>query len=157
MTATPKKLKISIDTIVTFVLLVFSSLYFAMSFQYAYWAGRVPGAGFIPRWASGFCVLLCLFTLVKSFREEGMAIKDVIPNKTAAINIGVSWLAMILFAVFSKKIGLAITSVLMLTLLFKLGNKWPKAILYAVITAAACFVLFKVVLKVPVPVNRFGW
>ena len=157
MNATPKGNKLSIDTIVTFLLLVFSSLFFAMSFQYAYWAGRVPGAGFIPRWTSGFCIVFCVVALIKSIKGGGLPVKEIFPNKKAAVNIGISWAAMICFALFSKTIGLLITSVVMLTLLFKLGNKWPKAVLFAVITAAACFVLFKIVLKVPVPVNKFGW
>ncbi len=150
-----KKLKHS--TLMCFLLLVFTSVYFAMSFKYGYWDGYNPGAGFLPRWCSGILLVLLVIYFFRSLKEEGVSVADVFPKGIGGANILICWAALIFFALTAKKIGMLVSSTVMLSFLFGRTSKWYKAILYAVILAGICFVIFKILLQVPVPVNKLGW
>lgn len=150
-----KSMKLS--TFVCFILIIFTSVYFTQSFTYVYWDGYGPGAGFMPRWCSGILLILLIVYFVKSLKEEGINLSEAFPKGIGRINILITWAALIFFAVFSKKMGLVITSIVMLTVLFGRSMKWYKAVLIGTVVTLCCFYLFKIVLKVPVPVNKLGW
>lgn len=150
-----KNMKIS--TLVCLVLALFSGVYITQSLHYDYWHGYGPGAGFVPLWSSGIMLTLCLISLFQSFRMEGIRLAKFFPAGAAMGNIIVTCLGLIFFAVFSNILGMVITSTAMLALLFGRSLKWTKALLYSGMVSVCCFVLFKIILQVPVPTNQFGW
>lgn len=150
-----KNLKIS--TIVCLVLILFSAVYITQSLLYDYWHGYGPGAGFVPLWSSGIMLALSIISLIQSFKTEGIKISEFFPPGAAKGNIVITCLALIFFAIFSTILGMVVTSTVMLTLLFGRSLKWSKALFYSVMVSVCCFVLFKIILQVPIPTNSFGW
>jgi putative tricarboxylic transport membrane protein len=148
---------IKFSTLICIFFIVFSSVYLYQSFQYSYWHLYSPGAGFVPRWVSGLMLILSIICLVNSLKEEGIKVNEVFPKGVGMGNLIVAWVSLIFFTAVSKKLGLIITSSIMLSALFGRSIKLHKAIIYGTIVSLFCFVLFKIILKVPVPVNKFGW
>ena len=156
----PKKFKLGdmkVSTAVSLLLVVFSGAFLAASFGYQYWAGYGPGAGFMPRWSSGALLILSIVSLIQSFKQPGMKISELFPSRDAVKNLLITWGALLFFIVFCKILGFVITSIIMLFALFTRGMKWKTALICSVVVAVVCFVLFKMVLMVQVPVNVFGW
>ncbi|MFA5026538.1 MAG: tripartite tricarboxylate transporter TctB family protein [Candidatus Methylomirabilota bacterium] len=148
---------LKLSTVVTFVLIVLSSAYFLESFNFVYWQKYGPGPGFAPRWASLITLGLLILCFFQSFKGEGIRLSETFPKGDGRVNILVTWASLILFVLFSKTLGFTVTSIAMLTVLFGRNMKWPKAVLISVIVSLCCFFIFKSLLQVPVPVNRFGW
>lgn len=148
---------LKISTLVSFAMAVFAGAYLVASFGYQYWAGYGPGAGFMPRWCSGALLALSLVAFFQSFRQEGMKVSELFPSKVAVTNLLVTWGALVFFVVFCKLLGFVITTTLMLFALFTRGMKWKPALIWSIAVAIICFLLFKSVLMVQVPVNQFGW
>lgn len=150
-------IKLKFSTVVSIALILFSSAYFIQSLQYEYWYGYGPGAGFMPRWSSGFMLGLSIICLIQSIKEDGIKLSEFLPKGVGRVNLLITWLGLICFALFAKKLGLIVTSIILLTILFNRGTKLRRAFILAVIVSLCCFVLFKIILQVPVPVNKFGW
>ena len=156
----PKTFKLGdmkVSTAVSRLLVVFSGACLAASFGYQYWAGYGPGAGFMPRWSSGALLILSIVSLIQSFKQPGMKLSELFPSSDAVKNLLITWGALLFFIVFCKILGFVITSTIMLFALFTRGMKWKTALICSVVVAVVCFVLFKMVLMVQVPVNVFGW
>lgn len=150
-----KNMKFS--TLVTVILIIFTAAYFVYSFQYDYWSGYGPGAAFMPRWASGIMLALLFLSLFKSLKKQGPKVSEAFPKGFGRKNNIIAWLCLIFFVLFSKKIGVLITSIIILTILFGINTKWYKALALAVVVSICCFFVFSVILEVPVPTNKFGW
>lgn len=148
---------VNLSTLVSLVLVIFSAFYFYQSFEYDYWYGYGPGAGFTPRWTSSIMLILCIIAFVQSFKEDGIKVVDTLPKGEGWINIFIAIISMIFFVLFAKKIGFIITSTIMLTVLFGRSQKWYKAFIFGLVLTLICFYIFKILLKVPVPVNRLGY
>lgn len=151
--------KIKLDTVICFCFILFSLFYFYFAMHLKLWGGKyAPGPGFIPRWVSGMMFVLSVIAFVNSLKGNGITLKEALPaNITSKINLFVCWGGLIFFLIFVKKIGFLVTSIILLSALFSRGTKWPKAILLGSIVSVVCFVIFKMVLQVQIPVNQFGW
>jgi hypothetical protein len=148
---------IRLSTAASICLIVFSCLYLAQSLQYSYWYRYGPGAGFVPSWCSGLMLALSVVCLFESFKERGLRIGELFPNAAGRANIFATWLALTLFALLAEILGTLVSSTVMLTVLFGRSMRWKQALIYGTVVTVCCFVLFKIVLSVPVPVNGFGW
>jgi hypothetical protein len=147
-----------ISTVVSAVLFVFSGLYFLQSLQYIYWQGYSPASGFAPRWVSGLCAVFCAVSTIQSLKKDGIPLKDLFPKGEGRKNLIIFWVTLFFFVFLAPVFGFFISSLALLTALFKLGvSKWRKALLYSIILTACCYVVFEVLLNVPLPVNRLGW
>ncbi len=149
--------KIKFTTVLCLALILFSAFFLVQSMQLKYWQGYGPGAGFVPLWCSGITLGLSIISFIQSFKRDGIKLSEVFPAGIGRKNIIITWLSLVFFVVFAKILGFIATSVIMLTVLFNRSLKLNKAIISSVILAVCCFVLFKLILQVPVPVNKFGW
>ena len=150
--------KVQLSTIVSLVLFLFSALYFYQSMQYAYWVAYGPGAGFVPSWVSGLCTVLCGICTFNSLRENGLELRDAFPKGIARMNLFTFWAGLLFFIIVVPVLGFLVTSVVLLSVLYSLGEKNRiKAVCYGIVTTAIAYGIFKILLKVPVPVNHFGW
>ena len=152
-----KKLKFS--TVMTVFLFIIMSVYFAMSFQYSYMdaSSYSIGSGFLPRWCSGIMLVLLVIYFFRSLKEEGISITEVMPKGVGLFNILLCWAGLIFFAVLAKPLGVVIASMALLFALYSRGCKWYRALIYSAITTAVCFVVFKVLLEIPLPTNQWGF
>ncbi len=151
--------KIKLNTVICGIFLLLAVGYFAIGMGLRYWSNQyAPGPGFIPRWVGGAMIVLSLIAFIQSFKQEGITLDEVLPkDKKCRINLYVTWGSLIFFLVFVKKIGFMITGSIVLSALFSRGTPIKKAIPLAIIVTLVCFLVFKVLLQVQVPTNRFGW
>lgn len=151
--------KIKLNTVMCGIFLAFALFYFYIAMGLKYWGGAyAPGPGFIPRWTSGAMIVLSAFALKKSFKEKGPVLSEVLPkDRTGRINLFVCWGALLFLMFFVEKLGFVLTASLALTAMLSRGTKWPKAALIGVSLTLICFVIFKVLLQMQIPVNQFGW
>jgi len=99
-------------------------------------------------------LIVCFY---QSFKEEGKTLADTFPKGHGGVNVIVTWASLILFLTLSKTLGFTVTSVIMLTILFGRNIKWHKALVLSLIVSLCCLFVFKSLLQVPVPVNKYGW
>ncbi len=114
-----------------------------------------PGSGLLSLLAGGFLTLFALILFFKSFsREKEMQ------TRIAALWEGMNWHRSVTIAVVVlgyilglESIGFIICSFLLIFFMLKvLGNySWGKAVLISVITTAASYLIFSVLLKVTLP------
>jgi len=151
--------KIKISTVISFCFVLFSLFYFYHAMQLKLWSSKyAPGPGFIPRWVSGFMFILSLIAFVQSFKESGITLDKILPkSRSSKINLFVCWAGLVFFLLFVKRLGFVITSSVLLSTMFSRGTKWPKAIILGILVSICCFIVFKMVLQVQIPTNRFGW
>lgn len=149
--------KIKFSTLVCLIFVLFSGAYLLESFNYTYWLNYTPGAGFMPRWVGALMMGISIICLVQSFRGDGITVSEVLPKGSGRINLFIVWAVMIFFILFAKVLGFVVTSTAVLAALFSRGYKWPKAIFLGVLVSVICYVLFKVLLGVPIPTNKLGF
>lgn len=151
--------KIKLNTLACGAFVAVSLFFFYNSMLLKYWSSKyAPGPGFIPRWASGFLILLSVIAFIYSLKEEGITLDQLLPpDKTRRVNLYVTWGSLVFFLLFVKLIGFLPTSFVMLTSMFSRGTKLPKAALISAILTICCYIVFKVVLKVQIPTNQLGW
>ena len=111
----------------------------------------------MPRWASVITLGVLIVCFYQSFKEEGKTLADTFPKGHGGVNVIVTWASLILFLTLSKTLGFTVTSVIMLTILFGRNIKWHKALVLSLIVSLCCLFVFKSLLQVPVPVNKYGW
>ena len=151
--------KIKLSTVVGAAFFGYALFYFYISLGLQYWSGIfAPGPGFIPRWTSGFMVVLSAFAVINSFKEDGPLLSEALPKeRTGKINLFVSWGVLFFILFFVEELGFLVTASIALTVMFSRGTSWPKAALFGVIFSLCCFVVFKVLLQMQIPVNQFGF
>lgn len=138
------------------VILGFSIICFVTSFQYKYIILDGPGPGLLPRWATIMLMLLTCVYIYNSISNP-VLLKDIMPEKKIAIENLLIMLYMVLFIVIVRYTGFVIALTIMLFLLFREQFRWFIALAVAGGSSVALFLLFDVMLKVPLPVNTFGW
>ena len=79
-------------------------------------------------------------------------------DKTARTNLFVCWGGLVFFLCFVKLLGFVTAGSLLMIALFQRGTgKWKYAVPLGIALTLICFFIFKVLLQVQVPVNKFGW
>lgn len=131
--------------------------YLIASFAYPYKNRFGMGPGFFPRWVAVLAIFSGIaYTLISVFRDK-FIVGDVFPGKKELLNVLTVILAILAFVLVVKYIGFLIASTLLLFVIFIRSYKWPKALLFALITSAIVFGIFKLGFHVPVPINRWGF
>ena len=151
--------KIKINTVVCAIFLAFALFYFYVAMGLKYWGSvYAPGPGFIPRWTSGAMTVLSTFALINSFKEEGPTLSEILPKeRSSRINLFVCWGALLFLLFFVTKLGFNVTASVALSAMLSRGTSWIKAILIGVSLTLICFLVFRVLLQMQIPVNQFGW
>lgn len=151
--------RIKLNTVVSALFLVFALSYFYIAMGLKYWSGAfAPGPGFIPRWTSGFMVVLAAIALKNSFKEKGRVLSEVLPKeRSRRINLFVCWGALLFLLLFVEKLGFLVAASIALTAMLSRGTNWLRAALIGVSLSLICFFIFRVLLQMQIPVNQFGW
>ncbi|MCG6534348.1 MAG: tripartite tricarboxylate transporter TctB family protein [Syntrophales bacterium LBB04] len=138
------------------IIFLFSLLYFITSFQYDYVTGFGPGPGMLPRWLSAFMAVLALLYIVESIRHP-ISVRSILPQKKAALENVVIISYLLLFVCIVEYTGFSVASTVLLFLLLRGQFRWFVTLGISGGSSAFLFWLFGVMLKVPLPVNQFGW
>lgn len=151
--------KIKLSTVVCAILFGFALFYFCVAMGLRYWGTAfAPGSGFIPRWTSGAMMILTAFAFIKSFKEDGPTLRDILPKeRSSRINLFVCWGALLFLLFFVTKLGFIVTASIALTAMLSRGTSWLKAALIGITLTLICFFVFRFLLQMQIPVNKFGW
>ena len=151
--------KIKLDTVFCGIFILLSAFIVFQATKLKYWSRQyAPGPGFIPLWVGGLLLVLSTIAFIQSFRGDGITLDRILPSeRTSRINLYVCWGALVFFLVFVKPLGFTITSIVVLSAVLSRGTKPVRAVIVSVLVTLVCFVVFKLVLQVQIPVNIFGW
>lgn len=135
------------------LLLAFAGYIFVNSLSLGYVAGGIPGAGFLPLWSSVIMAVSAVAILVKSWRKPLSG--PLIANRALLWRTVVFGLGIVAMAFLLPYLGMVLT--LALFMLFAvpfLGARNPLKIAASVILVPLfVYVLFQLILKVPLPVG----
>ncbi len=118
----------------------------------------IPGPGFLPRWVSLLIMVLALVLLLLSFSKNESKERhpfNAAEFKNAGIIIGSAVFVMLV----TKYLGLSLAIGIMAGAIAKFTGptSWKKVIAVTVATPIASFVLFDILLGVPLPTGIFGF
>jgi hypothetical protein len=141
-------------------LLAFGALTAGLSLQLPLGTLRAPGSGFFP-----FALGLLLVALAAGeFLRLHLAKPKPAPPAPAPAADGAARRVLLFMAVVAvstallQPIGYVASSfLLMLGLLRVLGSRWSASALIAALSAAACYVLFVLWLRIPMPAGPLGF
>lgn len=122
-----------------------------------YYSEFGPGSGFLPLWASGIMIILCLFNTLVAFKQNNTHFDRLLPTGTSLKNVAACIGGYVLFMIIIPYVGFTISSVIMLFILFSRGYQWHWALGWSVVVTGVVFFVFSSLLGVPLPVNDFGW
>lgn len=116
-----------------------------------------PGPGLLPLWVAGIMTVLGVVNLVQSLRRNNTQFADLMPKGTGLINLLACIGSFTLFMIIVGHVGFAISSILMLFILFSRGYKWYWGLGMSFVVTGIVFYVFGSILSVPLPVNQYGW
>ncbi len=135
------------------LLLAFAGYIFVTSLSLGYVAGGVPGAGFLPLWAGVLLAVSAVTILVKSWKKPLSG--PLIANRTLLWRTVIFGLGIAVMAFVMPYLGMVTT--LALFMLFAVpflgARNRIKIAVSVVLVPLFVYVLFQVILKVPLPVG----
>jgi hypothetical protein len=139
------------------VLLLFSGFVFWLSLSLEYYGPYGAGPGLLPRWLSGILGVLSIVYIFSSLFKVKIYFKDVLPKGKTLIRLGSIIGAIFLFIVVSPYTGFNIASIIVLMILLLPEYKWYSALGISTTVTVILFLGFNTLLKIPLPVNIWGW
>ncbi len=135
------------------LLLAFAGYIFVNSLSLGYVAGGIPGAGFLPLWSSVIMAVSAVAILVKSWKKPLSG--PLIANRAILWRTVIFGLGMVVMAFLMPYLGMVLTlGLFMLFAVPFLGARDPLKIAASVILVPLfVYVLFQLILKVPLPVG----
>lgn len=138
-----------IEKIITLLFLLGSSAYLYSAQQLAFGTLSAPKSGFLPHLAGSAAVLLSLLLLVKQVRSKDTAKCEKVDwTKFIFIIIG-----LVFYITILSSIGYLTSTFILLFYLLKVTDTsgWVNPLLIAIISSAACYLVFGRYLAVPLP------
>jgi putative tricarboxylic transport membrane protein len=138
---------------VPLVLLVAAGVYLTLALRLPFGAAARPGAGFYPVIVAGFAVLVALAATASAFRSApGAETKAVELDAAARRRVVISVVALVAFCLVLPWVGYPAAAFAFVAVVIRyLGARWTAALLTGALSSAASYVLFAVLLDVPLP------
>lgn len=139
--------------------LLFSLIYFGVSFGYSYKSklGGGIGPGFLPFWSGLFMIVFSLIYIATAVKKEKVDIRAIMPDKKGLKNIVLLFLYMVVFALIVPFVGFTVANSVMLFLMFRGYFKWRRNLVVSIGVSVLLYWIFVICLEVPLPVNIYGW
>ncbi|MDN5843578.1 MAG: tripartite tricarboxylate transporter TctB family protein [Alcaligenaceae bacterium] len=139
------------------LLAAFGASLFIMSLSMSYYGKYGPGPGLFPLWISGLLVVLSVMYIIDSIGKESLSFKNVIPEKRIVKKLATILGAILFFILAAPYLGFFCASVIAVAMLLwrDYSRRWSVTI--AVILTAVLYVVFGILLDIPLPVNIWGW
>ena len=114
-------------------------------------AAARPGAGFYPVFVAVFAIVVALAATASAYRSApGIAAIGL--DAASRRRVVISVVALVAFCLALPWIGYPVAALAFVTVILRyLGGRWTTALLTGVLSSAASYVLFAVLLDVPLP------
>jgi putative tricarboxylic transport membrane protein len=149
------------DKIIGLIMLVFAGFVIAESMRMPQEGGNFePGIRFLPFWLGVLMAILSVLLMVSAWRRsDGGAAKRLMPSRQALISIVLLVAGLAVYIAFLETLGFLIDTLLFNTFLMAvvMRARWTMTLLVAVGSSSALYVLFRILLDVPLPKNMFGF
>jgi putative tricarboxylic transport membrane protein len=138
------------------VVLLCGAVFFGLSLSFDYYGSSGPGPGFLPLWLSGLLIVLSSFYIADSIRHV-VKFKDILPDRTGLVNIMTIAGAFLLLLLTIKFLGFVTAGTLFMFILLFKEYKWYTGLGISILVTLILFWVFVDLLKVPIPLNDWGW
>lgn len=139
------------------VILLFGTVMFVMSTSLSYYGQYGPGPGLFPSWLSGVLIILSILFIVDSAKKQQLRFRAVMPERKVMKRLAATVGAIALFIVIAPYVGFTLASIVVLLILLLPSFSWLWSIGIAVAVTLVLFVIFDVMLNIPLPTNALGW
>lgn len=144
------------ETIFASVMSVLCVLYLYFSWKIDFGSMAEPSAGFMPILLGFMGLTTCLILLVNSCRAEPVNKDSTIPREGARRFVGCIISSIFFIPIFQMAGAIIGVFSIVLALTKILGSQgWQKPIILAIISSATAFILFYMILDVPLPRGIF--
>ena len=137
-------------------LLVCAGVMFKISLGYGYYEKYGPGAGLFPVWISGGLILMSIFYIWDSIKDQSSSFEKVFPTGRELIYMITVICSISLFIFIIDFTGYIIAATAMLIILFWRDYKWYWGLGLSITTSLCLYLIFQVFLKIPLPQGVFG-
>ena len=136
---------------VPLVLLVAAGVYLTLALRLPFGAAARPGAGFYPVFVAVFAIVVALAATASAYRRApGAAAIEL--DAASRRRVVISVVALVAFCLALPWIGYPVAAFAFVTVVLRyLGGRWTTALLTGALSAAGSYVLFAVLLDVPLP------
>ena len=136
---------------VPLVLLVAAGVYLTLALRLPFGAAARPGAGFYPVFVAVFAIVVALAATASAYRSApGTA--AIALEAASRRRVVISVVALVAFCLALPWIGYPVAALAFVTVILRyLGGRWTTALLTGVLSSAGSYVLFAVLLDVPLP------
>ena len=136
---------------VPLVLLVAAGVYLTLALRLPFGAAARPGAGFYPVFVAVFAIVVALAATASAYRSApGTA--AIALEAASRRRVVISVVALVVFCLALPWIGYPAAAFAFVTVILRyLGGRWTTALLTGVLSSAGSYVLFAVLLDVPLP------
>mgnify|MGYP001471826414 CR=1 FL=1 len=138
------------------VIFVTAVVFILYSLQYDFQSDTGPGPGLLPFWLGCALAVLAIIFIIGSIRKP-ILFRLILPAKRGRKNILMIIGSLLLVICLMPYSGFVIASTIFLWLLLLDGYRWYSSLGIAVGVSLFLFWVFDVLLKIPLPVNAFGW
>jgi putative tricarboxylic transport membrane protein len=138
---------------VPLVLLAAAGVYLILALRLPFGAAARPGAGFYPVIVAVFAIVVALAATAIAFRSAPRAEADAVELDAAARRrVVISVVALAAFCLALPWVGYPAAACAFVAVVLRyLGGRWTTALLMGVLSSAASYGLFAVLLDVPLP------
>ena len=136
---------------VPLVLLVAAGVYLTLALRLPFGAAARPGAGFYPVFVAVFAIVVALAAAASAYRSAPGTVAIEL-DAASRRRVVISVVALVAFCLALPWIGYPAAAFAFVTVVLRyLGGRWTTALLTGALSAAASYVLFAVLLDVPLP------
>jgi hypothetical protein len=143
-----------VERIVSLAVLAASGAYLAGALALPVGTAARPGPGFFPLAVGAFAVAVALVWAAIAFRRSptAPAPSAALPAAEGRRRVLATAAVLVGFCLLLPRAGYPLSAVLFVTVLLRnLGARWPAAVATGLVSAAASYYLFGVLLSVPLP------
>ncbi|MCI2257241.1 tripartite tricarboxylate transporter TctB family protein [Domibacillus sp. DTU_2020_1001157_1_SI_ALB_TIR_016] len=139
-------------------LLLFSLFMVRESLKYPYYGEYGPGPGLFPLWLSGLMGLFSILFILDSLRKNNkIMFSEVLPKGAALVGVLKVVLSIFLFILISPFLGYIVSSIIVMLILLMPDFKWKISLSTAASVTIVLYVVFNLILDIPLPTNMLGW